>query len=275
MDGETRVLDVAAGGAGVRVARPAAETLMTCRGLVIGYRGRALLPAFDLEIRRGTFLAVVGRNGAGKSTWFKTLLGLLPPVAGSVTRARASLRCAYVPQLAAMDPLLPLHAHEIVLWGRMGGWSFLKPWATRRDRALVDQALDAAGARAFAHRPYRELSEGQKQRVMLARVLASEADVVLLDEPTAAMDAVAERETMGLLRQLASERGMAVVVVTHELGVPSEHADTVLFVDREAPAVVVGDAATVYCHPAFRRQYGDEPCARHTPDGSPRGTDAR
>jgi zinc transport system ATP-binding protein len=130
---------------------------------------------------------------------------------------------------------------------------------------VADAALDMAGAREFALRPYRELSEGQKQRTLLARVIASQADLVLLDEPTAAMDAVAERETMRRLSALAREKRIAVVVVSHDLAMAAEYADTLLFLDRESPAVVVGDARTVFCHPAFRHQYGDEYAARVTP----------
>lgn len=239
-------------------------TLLSCEELVIGYGGKALLPPINLQVRRGGFVAVVGRNGSGKSTWFKTLLGLLSPVSGRILKGSPGMRSAYVPQTTSIDAVLPVRPKEMVLWGRLAGWNFLRPFPTREDRRLADAALDTAGARAFAHRPYRELSEGQKQRALLARVIASDADLVLLDEPTAAMDAVAERETMQRLAGLARERRIAVVVVSHDLTMAAEHAETLLFVDRESPAVVVGDAGTVFCHPAFRHQYGDEYCARAT-----------
>jgi zinc transport system ATP-binding protein len=247
------------GAAAAELTAVQSAPLLSCERLEVGYRGRALLPAFELQVKRGSFVVVVGRNGSGKSTWFKTLLGLLPPVSGAVVKA-PGLRCAYVPQTAAIDPILPLRAHEIVLWGRLSRWGFLHPFATRQDRAAAEAALASAGASDFAHRPYRELSEGQKQRVLLARVLATEADLVLLDEPTAAMDAVAERETMQRLAELARGRRIGVVVVSHQLRVASQYADTVLFMDRDAPAVLVGDVRTVFCHDAFIRQYGDDYC---------------
>ena len=243
-------------------AETSSEPLLTCEQLVIGYGGRALLPPMQVEVTRGTFLAVVGRNGSGKSTFFKTLLGLLPPVSGRIVKSHPSVRSAYVPQTSSIDPILPVRPQEMVLWGRLSGWNFLRPFSKREDRQAVDSALETAGANAIANRPYRELSEGQKQRALLARVLATEADLVLLDEPTAAMDAVAERETMRRLAELARERRLAVVVVSHDLRVAAEFADQLLFVDREAPAVVLGDANTVFCHPAFRHQYGDDYCPR-------------
>jgi zinc transport system ATP-binding protein len=250
------------------------EPLLTCEKLVIGYDDKPMLPPIDMVIRRGQFVAVVGRNGSGKSTWFKTLLGMLPPVSGGIQRASPGMRSAYVPQTSGIDSLLPIRARELTHWGRLRGWSFLWPFPRKVDRQAVETALEAAGARAIAPRPYRELSEGQKQRALLARLIATEADLVLLDEPTAAMDAVAERETMQRLCALARNRGLGVVVVCHDLEVAAEHADILFFVDRETSAFVVGDARTVFCHPAFRRQYGDEYCHK-APEGPHRGNDAR
>ncbi|SEU33592.1 metal ABC transporter ATP-binding protein [Stigmatella erecta] len=241
---------------------PPPEVLLSCEQLVIGYGNKALLPPIHLQVRRGDFVAVVGRNGSGKSTWFKTLLGLLAPVSGRIEKGVPGMRSAYVPQTASIDALLPVRPKEMVLWGRLTGWNFLRPFSSPEDRRVAQEALDTVGARAFAHRPFRELSEGQKQRALLARVLASDADLVLLDEPTAAMDAVAERETMQRLAALARERRIAVVVVSHDLAMAAEYASTLLFVDREAPAVVLGNAQAVFTHPAFRHQYGDEYAAR-------------
>jgi zinc transport system ATP-binding protein len=128
----------------------------------------------------------------------------------------------------------------------------------------VESALDTAGARVIANRPYRDLSEGQKQRALLARVLATEADFVLLDEPTASMDAVAERETMQHLYELTrGPKRLSVVVVSHDLEVAAEFSDQILFVDKDAPAIVLGDAKTVFCHSAFRHKYGDDYCPVH------------
>jgi ABC-type Mn2+/Zn2+ transport system ATPase subunit len=255
-------------------SQPPTELLLSCEELVIGFGNKPLLPPISLQVRRGDFVAVVGRNGSGKSTWFKTLLGLQSPVSGRIVKGRPRLKSAYIPQTAGIDPLLPVRPREMVLWGRLSGWNFLRPFATREDRRVAETALDTAGARAFAHLPYRELSEGQKQRALLARVIASEAELVLLDEPTAAMDAVAERETMQRLAALAREKRIGVVVVSHDLAMAADHASTLLFVDRESPAVVVGDARTVFCHPAFRHQYGDEYCARAS-SGSRLGPDPR
>src|SRR5688572_18680562 len=159
------------------------EVAIRCAGLVVGHGGRALLPPIDFTVRRGAFHVILGRNGAGKSTFLTTLLGLLPPVAGTVERA-PGVRCGYVPQVSTIDELLPVKAREVVRWGQLSGWSFLRPFATRAERAAGEEALAAAGATPLARQSYRDLSLGQKQRVLFARLLAMAADVAVLDEPT-------------------------------------------------------------------------------------------
>jgi zinc transport system ATP-binding protein len=162
--------------------------LLRCDDLVIGYAGRPLLPAFDLEVRRGRILLVVGRNGAGKSTWLKTLLGLVPPVSGRIVRSQPPPRMAYIPQSAGLDEILPVRAGRVVSWGRLRRWSFLMPFAGRADHQACRGALEQAAAADLIDQPFHALSGGQQQRVLFARLLASEADLALLDEPTASMD---------------------------------------------------------------------------------------
>lgn len=230
--------------------------VVRCEKLVIGHR-EPILPPMDVSIRAGRFLAVVGRNGSGKSTWFKTLLGLIRPHGGRIVPSSPSLRTAYVPQVAALDPILPVRAREVVLWGRQHAWSFLRPFHSHADREAAAVAINDAEAGAFADRPYSELSEGQKQRVLFARMLATRAELVLLDEPTAAMDPVAEREAYARLARLAHERGLAVVVISHTLDVAARHADELLWLDREGQNVVHGAPPEVLHHPAFLEQYGE------------------
>lgn len=258
------------GGSPAAPASAPGELLISCEELAVGYGDTPMLPPFNLKIHRGSFVSVVGRNGSGKSTWFKTLLGMIPPVSGRVVKHRHPLKLSYVPQTVGIDTVLPMRPNEMVIWGRLRGWNFMRPFSTSEERKIAESAIDTAGARAFAHRPYRELSEGQKQRALLARVIASEAELVLLDEPTAAMDAVAEQQTMDQLVWLARERHIAMVVVSHDLTLAAKHADVLVFLDRETPSVIVGDARTVFCSGAFRHQYGDEYCARARP-GAPHG----
>jgi len=229
--------------------------LFACRNLRVGIAGRAILPAIDLSVASGQFWAVVGRNGAGKTTWLKTLVGLLEPVSGSVESAR-DVRVSYLPQRSGLDDLYPLLAHEVVSLGAERGWSFLGNWRGQRRREQTERALSEVGARDLAERPFRSLSEGQKQRVLFARLVAGDAEVAILDEPTSAMDRVAEREAFELIRKLQTDHGLAVLVVSHYLSIVREFADRALLLDADAQQVVVGTPQQVFDHPAFRNRYG-------------------
>jgi zinc transport system ATP-binding protein len=227
--------------------------LMRCEGLQVGYAGKALLPPIDLEIHPGEFWAVLGRNGSGKSTWFKTALGLLPPVAGAVRWPSGEVPVSYLAQRMSFDELFPVTVAEVVGMARMRGWSFLRPAGAG---AAVRRALEEVDAVELARRTFRSLSEGQKQRVLIARTVAAGARLAFLDEPTAAMDAVAEGEAMALVDRLRSEHDMAVVIVSHHLGVARRFATRALFVDDDSDTVIVGSADEVFAHPAFTRRYG-------------------
>ena len=233
------------------------DDLLRCQGLIIGYRGRPLLPPIDLTIRRGTMLAVVGRNGSGKSTWLKTALGFIPAVGGRLDRPSPPPRLAYMAQASTLDALVPVRSRQLVAWGTLSGWSFLRPSRARSFREAAATALATANATELGDAFLRDLSEGQKARVLLGRVLAAKADVAFLDEPTAAMDAVAEQRTMALLRDHTRERRMAVVIVTHLVSLVRRYADLVLYLDRDDGVAVVDTPENAFSHPTFRRQYGE------------------
>jgi zinc transport system ATP-binding protein len=233
---------------------------LRCAKLLVGYGGHAILPPIDLGMYPGELWVVVGRNGTGKTTWLRTLLGLIAPVAGSVER-RAGLRVSYTGQHVRFDPLFPALARDIVAMAVDRGWSFARP-RLFEPRGVVP-ALERAGAIEFAQRPFRALSEGQKQRVLLARLIASEPELALLDEPTSAMDAVAEKQALGVLDALRKERGTTLVVVSHYLGMVRELADRVIFFDGSAGMVVVGSPDEVLNHEGFHRNYAhadDDAC---------------
>lgn len=236
--------------------RQAAAPLVRVRDLIIGHAGKALLPPVTIDLLPGTVTAVLGRNGAGKSTLLKTLLGALPPVGGAIEKARPTLRVALMPQTRDLDFQLPITVREFVSWGGLAGRGFLRrPWSSAREARDVEAALAELGLTPLGGRFLNELSEGQQQRVLFARVLATRADLALLDEPTAAMDVVFQREVMARLHRMARERSMSVVVVTHALSMLSEHTDAVVFLDSEARAAVAGSREEVLASEAFQRQF--------------------
>lgn len=233
--------------------------LLEAKQLAIGQRGQQLLPSFDLRVGRGEFLAVIGRNGSGKSTWLKTLLGLMPPVSGEIVRA-PGLKLAYLPQRGVADDLYPVTARDVVAMGCQRGFGFFGLSNAMAER--VERALELMGARELAERSFRELSEGQRQRVLFARIAASEADLALLDEPTSALDLVAEREAFELLARLKREANMAIVIVSHYVRLVTEYAERAVLLDRDTPAVVIGAPSEVFEHASFRARYGSLPSQR-------------
>ncbi|RMH02521.1 MAG: metal ABC transporter ATP-binding protein [Planctomycetota bacterium] len=193
---------------------PSAERrpLVALRGATLGYRGAPVLREVDLEVAAGDFLAVVGDNGSGKSTLLRSLLGVLPPLAGDLER-EPGLRLGYVPQQLALDPRFPASVEEVA---RMGLWrrgrSFRRE--SREDLARVREALERVGLADRAAQAFATLSGGQKQRVLLARALVSAPDLLLLDEPTSGVDARATAAIHACLDELRAA-GVGLVLVTH------------------------------------------------------------
>ncbi|MFP3963111.1 metal ABC transporter ATP-binding protein [Actinomadura fulvescens] len=185
--------------------------------------GREVLRGIDLTVAPGDVLAVTGPNGAGKSTLVKALLGLIPLAAGRTAifgaapaRFRDWQRIGYVPQRLPMGGGVPSTVREVVASGRVARQSRWRP-ASAADRAAVDAALEAVGLADRARDSAHLLSGGQQQRVLIARALAGEPDVFVMDEPTAGVDAASQAALAQTLRELAVA-GRTVVLVTHEMG---------------------------------------------------------
>jgi ABC-type Mn2+/Zn2+ transport system ATPase subunit len=205
--------------------------VITGHDLTIGYRHRALFNDVSFGIERGAILGIVGPNGCGKTTLLRTILGLLPPLRGTVTRA-SGLRVSYVPQRERLDVILPLSAIDVVLMGRSAR---LAPLARLgpADYEAARCALAQLDADALAPRPYRSLSGGQQQRVLLARALAAEPDLLVLDEPTAGMDLSSEAGIIEFLRDLNRRQGVTILLVTHLLPLVLSLATSIMLFARD------------------------------------------
>jgi ABC-type Mn2+/Zn2+ transport system ATPase subunit len=195
----------------------------------LGYGGRCVLRRLNLTLSRGDFLGIVGPNGCGKTTILKAMLGILRPMRGSVTR-KPGLRFGYVPQIQEADDVYPFTALEVALMGRyalMG--AIARP--SREDRRLVLECLHRLGIGDLADKPFRDLSGGQRQRTLLARSLASEPDVLVLDEPTNDMDIASEHAIMESLGSLHADGGLTIVIVSHLLNVVANHVRTLALIN--------------------------------------------
>jgi manganese/zinc/iron transport system ATP- binding protein len=195
------------------------EALLTLANLTIGYEGHPVLGPVNVKLERGSFTGLLGTNGSGKSTLIKTILGILPPLEGQALLTGPDGRApvlGYVPQREALDPIFLLSSFEVVL---MGACVRVKPgrFMGKAERDWARQCLRETGAEAFERKPFSQLSGGQRQRVLIARALAAKPDLLLLDEPTAGIDAAASQAILELLKHLHQERHMTILMVNHDL----------------------------------------------------------
>ena len=206
------------------------------RDVTVTYRnGHTAMWNASFEIPRGTVTALVGVNGSGKSTLFKAIMGFVPTAKGDIRILGMSVRdalrknlVAYVPQAEEVDWAFPVLVEDVVMMGRYGHMGFLRrPKAV--DRAKVDEALRRVNMQDFRHRQIGELSGGQRKRVFLARALAQDGQVILLDEPFTGVDVKTEDQIIALLRELRDE-GRVMLVSTHNLGSVPEFCDRTVFV---------------------------------------------
>ncbi len=196
------------------------------------YDGAPVIEGADFSVADGDFMSVIGPNGAGKTTLAKLLLGLLEPRSGSIrvfgrTPRSARSQLGYVPQYAQFDPAFPVTGMDVVLMGRLG--PRIGPYR-REDRREARAALAEVGLEGLENRRFSQLSGGQRQRVLIARALAGNPRMLILDEPTANVDAAVESRLSTLLRRL-NER-MTILLITHDLGFVSDAVRHVVCVDR-------------------------------------------
>lgn len=204
--------------------------------VTVTYRnGHTALWDASFEVPRGSVTALVGVNGAGKSTLFKAIMWFVPAAKGEirllgkpVKEALKDNLVAYVPQSEEVDWAFPVLVEDVVMMGRYGHMGFLRI-ASAKDRAAVDQALERVGMSEFRHRQIGELSGGQRKRVFLARALAQDGQVILLDEPFTGVDVKTEDQIVNLLREMRDE-GRVMLVSTHNLGSVPEFCDRTVLV---------------------------------------------
>ncbi len=228
--------------------------------VTIAYNGRVALRDATFTVLGGERVAVVGPNGAGKSTLFKAIVGLLPLESGRVevlgcgSRQWEPASIGYVPQREDVDLAFPVTVGDVVMMGRVRHIGWLRR-PSRRDWEAVRRALEQVGLAELTNRPLGELSGGQVQRTFIARALAQEAPLLLMDEPFAGVDVASEEAILQLLDRLR-ERRVTVLLATHDLQMAAEWADRVLLLNGEV--VAYGPPAEALCPDALRQVYGGQ-----------------
>ncbi len=221
-------------------------------GVTVRYDGETALEDVQLRVQAGDYLAVVGPNGGGKTTLLRTVLGLVRPHRGQVqvlggTAQKARGRIGYVPQFARFDRDFPVSVGEVVRLGRVG--RSLLPWRRAEERAMAERALARVGMAELAGSQIGELSGGQMQRVLIARALVIEPELLLLDEPTASLDSQGAEGFYSLLDSL-SERS-TVVLVSHDVGRVASHVDRIALVNRHLSCALASEVSPEMIEKAF------------------------
>ena len=244
---------------GGQVDRPVDGSL-SVEGLSVTYpNGNAALTDVSFRLEPGTICGLVGINGSGKSTLFKSIMGFVKPRSGSILiggrTVGAALRAnvvAYVPQAEEVDWSFPVLVEDVVMMGRYGRMGFLRI-PSKDDRRKVDAALDRVGLSDLRHRQIGELSGGQKKRVFLARALAQEGRLILLDEPFTGVDVKTEAAIVALLREMRDE-GRVMLVSTHNLGSVPDFCDQVVLLLRSV--IAAGPTGETFTQANLRRAFG-------------------
>jgi len=228
--------------------------LISLEAASVGYDGKPLLEGIDLVVSEGDFLALVGPNGGGKTTIVRSALGALPLVAGRLGGQRP-LRIGYVPQRDHVDTIWPFRAGEVVQMGRI---PLLGP--LRRpgdaDHEAVHRAMTRVRIEDLYDQAYGDLSGGQRQRTLIARALAADPELLVLDEPTNGMDPAAELATMDLLRELHGGGGLSILMVSHRLENVANYAHTLAFVDTAQKLFRIGGMDEMLRPEALSALYG-------------------
>ena len=240
--------------------------------VTVGYNGQTVLDDVTLQVPHGAQVAVVGPNGAGKSTLFKALVGLLPLRNGRILIHGQPLGhhqdcVAYVPQREEVDWRFPVTVADVVMMGRYGRLGRKCPASSRActpqdDRDVVARSLEQMGMAHLAGHPIGELSGGQQQRVFLARALAQEPHILLMDEPFTGVDAATQEATLALLEQL-HEEGVTVIASTHDLGLAASRFDQVALLNRRL--IGYGPAAQVFTPSLLEKAFSGQ--MLHLPEG--------
>lgn len=225
--------------------------------LTVSYHKKPVLYGIDVVIPAGNIIGIVGPNGAGKSTLIKAAMGIIPLSSGwikffGLPFKQACERVGYVPQRESVDWDFPVSVMDVVLMGRYGRLGLLRR-PSHADREVARACLEKVKMLPYANRQIGNLSGGQQQRVFLARALAQESDIYLMDEPFAGVDAATETAIIAVLRELR-DRGKTLLVVHHDLGTAPEYFDMLLLLNMRV--VAFGPTAEVFQAEILQKTYG-------------------
>ncbi len=231
--------------------------VLEVKNLTISYQKKTAIKGINLEIENGSIIGIVGPNGAGKSTLMKGILGMIPKDTGEIKAfgkpVKESLkRISYIPQKEIIDWDFPVNVEEVVMMGRYAHLPMIG-FPGKADKEIVREAMAKIEITDLADRQIRQLSGGQQQRIFLARALAQESDLFLLDEPFVGVDAKTEKAIFALMQEL-KEQGKTLIVVHHDLSKVLDYFDKLILINQTL--VAYGDTKDVFTPELLHKTYG-------------------
>lgn len=230
-------------------------SLIECKHLKVGYENRTAVDDVSFSMNEGDYLCIVGENGSGKSTLMKSILGLIPIKSGEIIfNGLKQNQIGYLPQQTIVQRDFPASVFEVVLSGclnRLG----MKPFFTAKERKIAEDNIKLLNIEKIRKKAYCDLSGGQQQRVLLARALCATEKILLLDEPFTALDTVVSNELYGVIKMLNKERGITVVMISHDVRNSVESSDMVLHMDTKI--LFYGTSAEYLKSQASKRLLGE------------------
>ena len=206
--------------------------MLKVENLAVSLNGNEILKNITFEVKKGEYVCIVGENGGGKSTLIKAVLGEIPVKEGLVEFSKETGKIGYLPQQANISKEFPASCFEVVCSGcvnKMG----LRPFYSKKEKAAAKENMERLGILSLAKRPFSVLSGGEKQRVLLARAFCAAENILVLDEPLTALDPVAREELYKIIKELNEEKGVAVLMVSHDIASSAKYASKILHIGKD------------------------------------------
>jgi len=203
--------------------------MIICKNLALGYSGAPVTSSFDLEIDDNQWIGIIGKNGAGKSTFLKTILGVIPVLSGELTilsqpAGECNQLISYIPQEREINLADKMSGVSLIA-GSYRGWKYGLPLVNKKLKQKVSELIELVGAEGYAHRPFSTLSGGQKKRIYLAQALINQPQLMLLDEPLADLDPHAKQHFIEALQKIHKHQKLGVMIISHDMHEIANHLD--------------------------------------------------